>query len=51
VQRTGQQSSEIGGHDIRICYECHGVRDSSGELIAPWAGSDLCKRCHTGPEL
>ena len=20
-------------------------------LIAPWAGSDLCKRCHTGPDL
>jgi len=51
VQRTGQHSTEIGGHDIRICYECHGVRDSSGDLIAPWAGSDLCKRCHTGPNL
>jgi len=51
VQRAGQSSTEIGGHDIRICYECHGARDSQGELIAPWSGSDLCRHCHTGPEL
>ncbi len=51
VQHAGQQSAEIGGHDIRICYDCHGAADSRGDQIAPWPGSDLCKRCHTGPHL
>ncbi|HSL94816.1 MAG TPA: cytochrome c3 family protein [Thermoleophilia bacterium] len=51
VQHSSGHSTEIGGHDIRVCYGCHGVRDADGGLIAPWPGSELCKRCHTGPDL
>ncbi len=35
------------GHDLRLCYECHGANDPFNELIAPWKGSSLCLRCHT----
>ena len=51
VLQPGRASAEIGGHDIRICYDCHGALDSSGDQIAPWAGSDLCRHCHEGPDL
>ncbi len=51
VQQPGRPSAEIGGHDIRICYDCHGALDGNGNEIAPWPGSDLCRRCHPGPTL
>jgi hypothetical protein len=51
VQHSGRSSAEIGGHDIRICYDCHGARDSDNVLLAPWPGADLCHRCHTEPNM
>jgi len=35
-----------GPHDMRICYECHGALDIRNIRIAPWPGSELCRRCH-----
>ncbi len=34
------------GHDMRLCYDCHGGLDYQNELIAPWPGAQLCVRCH-----
>ena len=35
------------GHDLRLCYECHGALDTvTNELIAPYPGNTLCLRCH-----
>ncbi len=35
-----------GGHDLRVCYECHGALDYRNVLIAPYPGNQLCMRCH-----
>lgn len=35
------------GHDLRLCYGCHGALDYQNRLIAPWSGAELCRRCHT----
>jgi hypothetical protein len=35
------------GHDLRLCYGCHGASDIQNVLIAPWPGAQLCLRCHT----
>lgn len=37
------------GHDLRLCYGCHGRLDYRNRLIAPYQGSALCLRCH--PQL
>jgi uncharacterized CHY-type Zn-finger protein len=34
------------GHDLRLCYDCHGALDPFSQLIAPYKGSGLCLRCH-----
>lgn len=34
------------GHDVRLCYGCHGNLDLRNQLIAPWPGAQLCLRCH-----
>lgn len=34
------------GHDLRLCYECHGALNHQNALIAPWKGAALCRRCH-----
>ncbi len=34
------------GHDLRLCYECHGALDHRNALIAPYKGASLCRRCH-----
>ncbi|MDO8915518.1 MAG: hypothetical protein Q7W16_05495, partial [Coriobacteriia bacterium] len=39
------------GHDLRMCYECHGALDYRSQLIAPYPGSSLCLRCHTNLDL
>ena len=41
---TGSQSSQ--GHDLRLCYECHGALDVDSVQIAPYPGKSLCLRCH-----
>ncbi len=40
-----------GPHDMRICYDCHGSLDINNVMIAPWPGSELCRRCHTDLRL
>ncbi|NTU71268.1 MAG: cytochrome c3 family protein [Coriobacteriia bacterium] len=35
------------GHDLRLCYSCHGTLDPFSVQIAPYKGSSLCFRCHT----
>lgn len=34
------------GHDLRLCYDCHGALDYKNEQIAPYPGNSLCIRCH-----
>lgn len=34
------------GHDLRLCYGCHGASDPLGRTIAPYPGAALCRRCH-----
>lgn len=34
------------GHDLRLCYGCHGYLDPMNVLIAPYPGASLCVRCH-----
>lgn len=35
------------GHDLRLCYDCHGALDYRRILIAKYPGTELCLRCHT----
>lgn len=35
------------GHDLRLCYDCHGALDPLNRQIAPYEGAALCLRCHT----
>ncbi|MDO8964518.1 MAG: cytochrome c3 family protein [Coriobacteriia bacterium] len=39
------------GHDLRLCYECHGALDYQNIQIAPYPGQALCLRCHTNLNL
>lgn len=34
------------GHDLRLCYSCHGGLDYQNRQIAPYPGAQLCRRCH-----
>ena len=34
------------GHDLRLCYGCHGALDPLNQKIAPYPGASLCLRCH-----
>jgi uncharacterized CHY-type Zn-finger protein len=34
------------GHDLRLCYQCHGALDVMNTAIAPYKGAALCLRCH-----
>ncbi len=35
------------GHDINLCYGCHGAVNYQNEMIAPYPGASLCRKCHT----
>ncbi len=35
------------GHDVRLCYTCHGALDYRNIQIAKYPGAQLCLRCHT----
>jgi hypothetical protein len=35
------------GHDLRLCYSCHGALDPFNVPIAPYRGAALCRRCHS----
>lgn len=43
---NGQGTLSQAGHDVQVCYGCHGKLDYQNELIAPWPGAQLCVRCH-----
>lgn len=45
------QNPVSGPHDLRLCYDCHGRLDINNMMIAPWPGSELCRRCHTNLNL
>jgi hypothetical protein len=34
------------GHDLRLCYDCHGALDPFNRLIAKYKGAALCRKCH-----
>jgi len=46
VRGAGRQAYDTGAHDLRVCYDCHGALDFRNVEIAPWPGSQLCRRCH-----
>jgi hypothetical protein len=39
------------GHDLRLCFECHGALDYRNVQIAAYPGNALCFRCHKGGTL
>ncbi len=41
------QGLKQAGHDVRLCYGCHGALDYRNVLVAPYPGASLCLRCHT----
>lgn len=43
---SGTTSLAAAGHDVRLCYGCHGALDYQNRQIAPWPGVALCVRCH-----
>ena len=46
-QSQSAQTLELQqGHDLRLCYQCHGAVDPFGAEIAPFYGAALCLRCH-----
>jgi len=51
--RSGTQGTIaiVQGHDMRLCYGCHGALDPFDELIAPYPGKELCVRCHTDVDI
>lgn len=51
VSRTSQLPTRTQAHDLRLCYDCHGNLGIDGVIIAPYPGSELCRRCHTDLRL
>lgn len=47
VNGNGNGGLPAAGHDVRLCYSCHGSLNFRNEIIAPWPGAQLCIRCHT----
>lgn len=45
--KSAQEISKLQGHDLRLCYECHGALDIQSRQIAPYEGRELCVRCHS----
>jgi hypothetical protein len=42
-----QQVELQEGHDLQLCYQCHGASDPvTNQPIAPYSGAELCRRCH-----
>lgn len=46
VQVPGQGTQLQMGHDLRLCYDCHGALDVNNVQIAPYPGNTLCYQCH-----
>ncbi|MDZ4179479.1 MAG: hypothetical protein U1E29_09645 [Coriobacteriia bacterium] len=51
VARISQLPTRTQAHDLRLCYDCHGNLGIDRVLIAPYPGSELCRRCHTDLRL
>lgn len=49
--KVRRPASTTQAHDLRLCYDCHGSLDIDQTLIAPWPGSELCRRCHSDLRL
>jgi hypothetical protein len=47
TSEAAQQLELQQGHDLRLCYDCHGALDPFNKQIAPYKGAALCIRCHT----
>lgn len=49
ANHNGSPGGELpsAGHDVRLCYGCHGAVDYQNQVIAPYSGAALCLRCHT----
>lgn len=47
AQHNGGDSLAEAGHDVRLCYGCHGAVDYQNRRIAPWPGAELCIKCHS----
>jgi hypothetical protein len=45
--KAASQLEKQQGHDLRLCYGCHGALDYENRQIAPWPGAELCRRCHS----
>lgn len=43
---AAREAEKLQGHDLRLCYECHGALDYRNAQIAPYKGASLCIRCH-----
>lgn len=48
VSEESRRISLQRGHDLRLCFECHGALDYQNRLIAAYPGNTLCYRCHKG---
>ena len=45
---SSSKSSLRQGHDVRLCYSCHGALDPvTHEKVALYPGAELCRRCHS----
>jgi hypothetical protein len=48
---SSQDSLSSAGHDVRLCYGCHGALDYQNRIIAPYAGAELCLKCHSDLDI
>ncbi len=48
---AAQEVAKLQGHDLRLCYDCHGALDVFDVEIAPYPGKELCIRCHTNIDV
>ena len=39
-----QEIAKLQGHDLRLCYDCHGALDVFDTKIAPYPGASLCRQ-------
>lgn len=44
---AAREVEKLQGHDLRLCYECHGALSVVDKKeIAPYVGAELCRKCH-----
>lgn len=51
VRPASTQPALNQGHDLTMCYDCHGALDYRNVQIAPYPGNSLCVRCHSDLHL